>query len=334
MTPAPYHRPGYRITLAGQDITPKVNGRLNSLRIKAQRDQESDQLDLVLTDHDGQLAIPPSGAMLSVAIGWQDEGLVDRGLFHVDEIEHSGSPDRLTIRARAADMRRMLPGKRTQSWHGPTQTLGDIIGTVAGRNGLSPVIGGDLAAIPLPHIDQTDESDLNFLTRLGQRYDAVATIKSQHLIFTPAGNGRAASGAALGGVVLTRKSGDRHRYSRTERDADSYTGVRVYWNDPREAKRQVVIAGGTEKLKELRAVFASEADATDAARSEWQRIQRRAALFELTLAHGRADLAAETPVTVSGFKPQIDGTDWLITDVEDILDDNGYVTRIRCEVKT
>lgn len=112
-----------------------------------------------------------------------------------------------------------------------------------------------------------------------------------------------------------------------------FTGVRAYWNDPREAKRQVVIAGGTEKLKELRAVSVSEADATDAARSEWQRIQRRAALFELTLAHGRADLAAETPVTVAGFKPPIDGTDWLITDVEDILDDNGYITRIRCEVK-
>ncbi len=38
-------------------------------------------------------------------------------------------------------------------------------------------------------------------------------------------------------------------------------------------------------------------------------------------------------MTVSGFKPPIDDTDWLITDVEGILDDNGYTTRIRCEVK-
>ncbi|MBB3141227.1 contractile injection system protein, VgrG/Pvc8 family [Halomonas organivorans] len=329
----PYHRPSYRVTLAGQDITPKLNGRLHSLRIKAQRDQESDQLDIVLTDHDGELAIPPSGALLSVAIGWQDEGLIDRGTFHVDEVEHSGSPDRLTIRARAADMQQMLPGKRTQSWHDPTQTLGTIIGAVAGRNGLSPIIGGDLGAIPLPHIDQTDESDLNFLTRLGRRYDAVATIKSGRLLFTPAGDGRAASGAALGGVVITRRDGDQHRYSRTSRDAESYTGVKAYWNDPRAAARQEVVAGGTGKLKELRAVFANEADAMDEAVSEWQRIQRREALFELTMAHGRADLIAETPITLVGWKPQIDGTDWLITDVEDILDDKGYITRIRCEVK-
>ncbi|WP_275286914.1 contractile injection system protein, VgrG/Pvc8 family [Halomonas elongata] len=331
--PVPYHRPSYRVTLAGQDITPKLNGRLTSLRIKAQRDQESDQLDITLTDHDGELAIPPSGAMLSVAIGWKDEGLIDRGTYHVDEVEHSGSPDKLTIRARAADMGEQLPKKRTQSWHDPTQKLGDIIGAIAGRNGLSPVIGGELASIPLPHIDQTDESDINFLTRLGKRYDAVATIKSGRLLFTPAGDGKAASGASLGGLTITRKDGDRHRYSRTSRDAESYTGVKAFWNDPRKAKRQEVVAGGTEKLKELRAVFATEADAMDEARSEWQRIQRREALFELTMAHGRADLIAESPLTLVGWKPQIDGTDWLITDVEDILDDNGYITRIRCEVK-
>lgn len=113
-----YRRPGYRITIAGQDITPRINGRLINLRITSQRGQEADQLDLALTDHDGQLELPPRGAKLTVAIGWQDEGLLDRGVFVVDEIdEHSGSPDQLTIRARAADMRNLLPGKRSQSWH-------------------------------------------------------------------------------------------------------------------------------------------------------------------------------------------------------------------------
>lgn len=71
----------------------------------------------------------------------------------------------------------------------------------------------------------------------------------------------------------------------------------------------------------------------DEARSEWQRIQRREALFELTMAHGRADLIAKTPITLVGWKPQIDGTDWLITEVEDILNDKGFITRIRCDVK-
>ncbi|MCM2973458.1 hypothetical protein [Larsenimonas suaedae] len=64
-----YHRPSYHITLAGEDITPRINGRLIDLRITSQRGQEADQLDLTLTDHDGKLALPPTGARLSVAIG-------------------------------------------------------------------------------------------------------------------------------------------------------------------------------------------------------------------------------------------------------------------------
>ncbi|OHV11191.1 contractile injection system protein, VgrG/Pvc8 family [Kushneria phosphatilytica] len=327
----PYRRPGYRITLAGQDITPRINGRLINLRIRSQRGQEADQLDISLTDHDGLLDIPPSGATLSVAIGWLDEGLIDRGVFTVDEITHSGSPDQLTIRARAADMGSLLPGKRSQSWH--DITLGEIVDTIAGRHELSPVVGDTLSGIRIDHIDQTDESDLNFLTRLGKRYDAIAAIKSERMLFTLVGEALTASGLALPAATLTRRDGDQHRFSRTDRDADSYTGVKAYWNDTKGAERKEVIAGAKDKSKELRETYASEADAMEAAKSEWRRIQRGAATFDLTLAHGHPDLIPETPLTLSGWKSQIDGTDWLITEVEDSLDDSGYGTRIKCEIQ-
>ncbi|WP_110709228.1 contractile injection system protein, VgrG/Pvc8 family [Salinicola sp. CR57] len=324
-----YHRPGYRITLNGQDITPRINGRLINLRITSQRGGEADQLDLSLTDHDGRLALPPHGAPLSVAIGWQDEGLVDRGVFIVDEVEHSGSPDRVTIRARAADMRNLLPGKRSQSWHGVT--IADIIETIAKRHDLTPVIGDTLAGIRVGHIDQTDESDLNFITRLGQRFDAIAAVKSERMLFTLAGEALTASGLALPRVSLTRRDGDQHRYSRTDRD--SYTGVRAYWNDTAGSQRQAAIAGTADKLKDLRDTFANEGDALDAAKAELRRIQRGKATFELTLAHGRADLTPETPLTLTGWKADIDDADWLATDVEDSLDYSGYISRIRCEIE-
>jgi len=46
-------RPGYRIVLDGQDITPRINGRLQKLSLTDSRGDEADQLDLTLTDHDG-----------------------------------------------------------------------------------------------------------------------------------------------------------------------------------------------------------------------------------------------------------------------------------------
>ncbi|WP_353981680.1 contractile injection system protein, VgrG/Pvc8 family [Salinicola endophyticus] len=329
MTRAPeYRRPGYRITLAGQDITPRINGRLINLRITSQRGEEADQLDIALTDYDGRLALPPHGATLHVAIGWRDEGLIDRGVFTVDEVEHSGSPDQITIRARAADMRQLLPGKRSQSWH--DITLADIINTIAKRHSLTPVVGETLAGIRVGHIDQTDESDLNFLTRLGKRYDAIAAVKSERMLFTLAGEALTASGLALPRVTLTRRDGDQHRYSQTDRD--SYTGVRAFWNDTSGSKRKMAIAGEGEKFKDLRNTYASEHDALHAAKAELRRLNRGKAEFELTLSHGRADLTPETPLTLTGWKAGIDGADWLITEVEDSLSESGYGTRVRCEV--
>lgn len=319
-----YPKPSYRITLDGTDITPRINGRLISLTLREQRGLEADQLDITLADHDGQLAIPPRGVKLQLAFGWQDEGLIDKGSFTVDEVQHTGTPDQLTIRARSADMRGQLPGKRTQSWH--DVTLGEIVTTIAGRNRLEPVVAAALNGIRIGHIDQTDESDLNFLTRLGERYDAIAAIKAGRMLFTVAGQGLTASGRAMPAITLTRRDGDQHRYSVTNRDA--YSGVKAYWNDTRGAERQTVLAGTEENTKQLRPTYATEDDA----RAEWQRIQRGLAEFELTLARGRADLLPETPLTLAGFKPQIDATAWLVSEVTHSLNDGGFGTVVRCEV--
>ena len=322
-----YPKPSYHITLDGTDITPRINGRLISLTLREQRGLEADQLDITLADHDGQLAIPPRGAEMQVAFGWQEEGLVDKGRFTVDEVQHTGTPDQLTIRARSADMRGQLPGKRTQGWH--DVTLGEIVTTIAGRNALEPVVAAVLNGIRIGHIDQTDESDLNFLTRLGERYDAIAAIKAGRMLFTVAGQGLTASGRAMPAITLTRRDGDQHRYSVTDRDA--YSGVKAYWNDTRGAERQTVLAGTEENAKQLRPTYATEDDAIAAARAEWQRIQRGMAEFELTLALGRADLLPETPLTLAGFKPQIDATAWLVSEVTHSLNDEGFTSSIKLE---
>lgn len=320
--------PDYRVVVDGRVITPTLRGRLSSLTLTDSRGGDADQLDLVLTDDDGQLAIPPKGATIELAIGWRNEGLVDRGRYTVDEIEHTGAPDQLHIRARSANLRDSLPGKRTYSWHGIT--LGDIIDIIAGRHDLKPAIADQLASTFIDHIDQTDESDLNFLTRLGHRFDAIAAIKSGRLLFTPAGVARTVSGQAIPGVVFTRADGDSHRYQVTDRD--SYTGVVAHWRDLKGAKKQTVVAGSKDQPKTLREVYSSQADALAAARSEWQRIQRGIKSFSVTLAKGRAALYPETPAAVVGFKPQIDATPWLITEVTHHLTDASYTNQLKFEV--
>ena len=89
---------------------------------------------------------------LTLWLGWQGSALLNKGSFTVDEIEHRGAPDTLTIRGRSADFRGSLNSRREQSWH--DTSLGVIVETIAARNKLTASVADTLKAIPVPHIDQ------------------------------------------------------------------------------------------------------------------------------------------------------------------------------------
>ena len=99
-----YPIPIWRVTLDGADLTERMRPRLLDLGLSEARGGEADQLDLRIHDHDGRMAIPNRGALLRVAIGWKGEGLVDKGSFLVDEADHSGAPDIISVRARSANL--------------------------------------------------------------------------------------------------------------------------------------------------------------------------------------------------------------------------------------
>lgn len=98
--------------IEGKDATQTLDKRLLGMTLTDNRGFEADQLDLELDDADGLVIMPRRGAVISLALGWKGEPLYSKGKFTVDEIEHSGSPDRLTIRARSADFRETLNVRR------------------------------------------------------------------------------------------------------------------------------------------------------------------------------------------------------------------------------
>ena len=86
--------------------------------------------------------------------------MFNKGNFTVDEIEHRGTPDTLTIRARSADFRGSLNARREESYH--DTTLGAVIGKIAERNKLTARVAKELAGVKVSHIDQSQESDAKF----------------------------------------------------------------------------------------------------------------------------------------------------------------------------
>ena len=327
---AAYPVPAFRLTVDGKDIARMISPRLMSLQLTDNRGLEADQLSLTLSDHDGLLAIPPKGAVIRLWLGWSDTGLVDKGSYTVDETEHSGTPDVLSIRARSADLRNGLKTKRERSWSGTT--LAEVLGDIAAGNSLKPTIADALGAKSIKHLDQANESDANLLTRLGELHDAVITVKSGCLMCVAAGGGKSASGKPLPHITLTRADGDGHRFLQADRD--SFDGVKTYYYDVGSTKKQEAIAGGGDKLKDLRHTYSDRESALCAARSELNRLQRGSATLSYNLAKGRPDLIPELTYTLRGIKPEIDSIIWYGGNVQHSLTaDAGYSMSLELESK-
>ncbi|HCE8852756.1 TPA: phage late control D family protein [Citrobacter freundii] len=362
--------PAYMLTLDGADITQNFSDRLIGLTMTDNRGFEADQLDIALDDTDGLVELPPRGASLTLWLGWQGSALVNKGSFTVDEIEHRGAPDTLTIRGRSADFRGSLNSRREQSWH--DTTLGVIVETIAQRNKLTASVADALKAIAIPHIDQTQESDAAFLSRLAERNGASVSVKAGKLLFLKAGSAMTASSKPIPQMTVERGDGDRHQFAIADREA--YTGVTAKWlhtRDPKPQKQKVKLkrkpkeqhlralqhpkaaktsikakkkkeqearegeymAGESDNVLELTTIYATKAQAMRAAQAKWDKIQRGVAEFSITLATGRADLFPETPVAVKGFKRVIDEQAWIISRVVHSLNGSGFTTGLELEVK-
>lgn len=353
------NRADYRLSLEGRDLglgapntfsdilrekfLETISPRLISLTLREVRGGEADQLDLVLHDHDGALDIPKPGAVLSLALGWAagpdvERGLIDKGRFKVDEASWEGPPDIVTIRARSADFAASFDKRRERS-HVKT-TVGAIVRDIAGTNGLAPKIAAELASIEIDALEQDEMSDAAMLRSLGRRYDAAATVKNGTLLFLPVGS---AGGGAISAGTLTRRSGDRYRYSRGERG--QFAGAEARWHDKKTGERKTVViesvrgASGNDEAsrgpKRLKRVYASEKSAQEAARSSAAKMKRAQAEFEIDLALGRPELYPERPMALSGFKPEIDARSWLISEAEHSLTaDGGLGTKLKLEAKS
>lgn len=324
-----YPIPAFSVTLDGRDITNKIHPRLVSLTLTEARENAVDQLDISIDDSDGLVAIPAKGVKITLKLGWKSTGMVDKGTFIVDEVEHEGAPDTITLRARSASMDKPVRVKKNRSFH--QQTIDAIVGQIASDNNLTPKVGKKFKDELIDHIDQTNESDINFLNRLGKRFDAVATVKKEALLFMPIGEGANSKGEKMPTVTLNRRDGDKHRYHTASRDA--YSGVRAQWHDAEDAKENSELIGSDQNPKRLRHIYANQKDAENAAQAEWNRVKRGKATMQFTLALGRADLTPMMGIRVPSMKPPIGKTDWIIVKTTHNLTAQGYTTQLELETR-
>jgi phage protein D len=221
-------KPIYQILADGNAITDSIADRLVELTLTDEAGIESDRLSMTLDDRqrrDGAHAeMPMPGTKLEVHLTYKGKDWIPMGLYIVDEITLSSPPATLALTAKAADMTGPFRSPKTRSWH--ETTLGNIITTIAGEHGYNPRIDPTIAAIQIPHLDQTEESDMSFLTRLSVHYDAVAKPMAGALVFARRGAAKSVSGQDLPLLALDQQRFTSWRFTQNARmSAGMSTGV-------------------------------------------------------------------------------------------------------------
>jgi uncharacterized protein len=325
--------PATRILANDRDITAAIASRFRSLRLTDEAGVEADTLELVLADHDpaNRIKMPPRGAELEVFLGY-DGRPVRMGLYVCDEIEFTGWPDTMTIRARAATYEDTPKGKKdlqtqkARSWPSGT-TIGAMVGKIAQEHGMQAAVAKSLAPIALPHLDQTEESDISFLLRVLKKYGAVVKPAGGKLVVAKRGESKTVSGKDL--PTVTMRPTDVGTWTFRASSKESPGTVVAHYRDTKQAKAVEVKVGKGEPVKRLRHANPDAASARAAAQAELDKRERGEQTFSAVM-EGRPDLVAEGRLVLEGFREGVAG-EWLLKRVEHSLDDQGYKCQVEAE---
>lgn len=294
---------------------------------------ESDELVITLDDSYPHIARPREGAKLTVFLGFLETGLVEMGTFIFEELERNGLERTLTLICKAADHASTLKEPKTRSWDG--QTLGEVVKKIASEHGLKAAITETLATHQIKFIAQTEESDQNFLTRLGRRVGAVITPKDGHLLTTERRSGKTASGKDMPKIEVTlERLVSTGAYSVRLKPRSRFSRVIANYQDRASGTTKRFSLKGAEKGPSitLREVYQDEQDAKKAAVARVSDL--RAGEGELTLELIGDPLArAEAPLIIENVAPDVDGN-WIastVTHVWDYGEGGGATTTVEAE---
>lgn len=281
---------------------------------------ESDQLTLTV-DLEGLDGLPSLGGRIGLKVGYLESGMVDKGQFKVTRLTPTLFPFRLTLVATAApfskDDETGFKQRRTAS-HGPT-TLGTLFRELVLRHGFSPRVAPDVSLIRIEHIDQTNETDMGFLTRLAMKYNVVAKPYDQIYVLARSGQTKSLSGQTLADVTLSvthnNRPGDHAFISATleESAREQAKGCKTCFVDAATGVLRWVETG-LAPFKTIRQKQPNEADAIAVGEGEVRKMLRQKYKVKITCP-GDPRLAAEGLVLLDDTWPDFMRGRWSIDKV-------------------
>ena len=320
------------IRVRGRPLNASVARRVSEVRVTSTLDPTGDSCEVTVLGDAPDISVPDMGTIVRAAFrADREQPPVIVGEYALAETDIQIAPKRLRIKCTSMDYTGPLKDPRTAAWD--DTTLGSIATAVAARyDGYAAAVDASLAGHAIAHVDQTDESDLHFLTRLGRAYDATVQVVrpggTADILIALAPAAASASirrGTTIPTVEITPDdhvlSGSITRTAKAE-----HRTVRAYYQDVDAGATIAVDVGSGEPRYRLRFARATYAEARSAAEAASARLKRETATVRLTKS-GDPLLVAGNRVELRGWGDQID-TVFQITRSTHLAGSRGYTTAI------
>ena len=219
-----------KVIYNGSDISADISANLVQFTFTDNAGDKADEVSILLEDRDQlwrDAWYPSKGAKLKCYIQPNDGNELPCGEFEIDEIEISGPPSAAAIRAVSVPITKPIRGeKKTRTWEGAD--LQKVGAEVAGAAGLAfEWFGGTVPTYQ--RIDQTDESDLAFLSRLGRDVNHRVKVADGRLVVWDEAE---FSGKSPTFTTDVGSSDLVTSYRLSSKSHDTYKAARVRYHDP------------------------------------------------------------------------------------------------------
>lgn len=321
--------PFAKILVNGIDVTNKIMPLLIDLNIEDHAGFESDNISFTLANPKGNIFVPKKGAKIMMLCGYKDSAMINMGMYELGQIELTGGGSQthqMKLNGQAFNFHKAkISEVKNRSFD--EKTLGDIVNEIAGDNGLTASVDQELASIQIKHIDQVNESDMHFLTRLSQDYDAIFKIAQMRLVFSKRGKGMSITGQILQSLAINLTP--KVSYSLRTEDQESFDKVIVYYGDKEKGGRSKVEFGEGERSFEYKRMMATKEEAEKKAESLIA--QKARSLFRLNLTMpGSPQITAETPIVIVEPTVPLMSGKWIVERVSHSLSPSGFTTSVSC----
>ena len=318
--------PYFQIVYNQKNITRDVSAYLESLTYEDNQEGKTDEVSITFDDSKGfwrDAWYPTKGDTLQVSLGYANV-IVNAGIFEIDEIDYSGKPDSITLKAIAAVPTKQL--RTVKSFVHENKTLREIVKTIADANGLT--VQGRIADVRISRTTQNRESDLAFLFRLGKMYGYLFSVRGNLLTFTSVAEIDAATPVAR--VALSQMS----RYSFKNKLIGTFAEAEATYHNVES--RQTVKVVEKEKALTNQAIREAMVLRQKAENQQQAELQAKAALRQANHTATTANITLEgNPLLLAGNNVELTEVGFYVGKYQIVssrhtISTSAYITSIEC----